>query len=89
MDQVWQRTKRLRPLHAALQTLIRCCEAWGVQQKRPRPKALRKSRRPGGKRSPVEGVAADPSYRLSVAVKGPIPHDSAPNPLAMFVVAIW
>jgi hypothetical protein len=25
----------------------------------------------------------------SVTVMGPIPHDSAPNPLAMFLVAIW
>ena len=37
----------------------------------------------------MEGVAADPSYRLSVTVKGPVPPDSAPNPLAMFLVAIW
>jgi CRISPR/Cas system CMR subunit Cmr6 (Cas7 group RAMP superfamily) len=25
----------------------------------------------------------------SVKVKGQIPHDSAPNPVAMFLVAIW
>jgi hypothetical protein len=33
----------------------------------------------------VEGLA-DPNNGLSVSVtmKGPIPHDSAPNPLAMF-----
>ena len=50
-------------------------------------KALPKSRRLGGK-SPAEGVAAGPNYRWSV-VMGPIPHDSAPNPLALFLVAIW
>ena len=27
----------------------------------------------------MEGVAADPNYRFIVTVKGPIPHDSAPN----------
>jgi hypothetical protein len=34
----------------------------------------------------VEDVAADPNYGLliSVTVKGPIPHDSAPNPVALF-----
>ena len=32
---------------------------------------------------------ADPNYRFRVTVKGPIPHDSAPSPLAMFLVAIW
>jgi hypothetical protein len=34
----------------------------GVVQTRPRPKALPKSRRLGGKRSPAEGVATDPNF---------------------------
>ena len=50
----------------------------------PTSQSSSQSRRRGGKRSPVEDVAADPNYGLSVTVKGPIPHDSAPNPLALF-----
>ena len=37
----------------------------------------------------MEGVAAGPNYHFRVTVKGADPHDSAPNPLAMFLVAIW
>jgi hypothetical protein len=28
-------------------------------------------------------------WKMIVKVMGPIPHDSAPNPLTMFLVAIW
>src|SRR5580692_12079598 len=72
-----------------LQNLIRYCGAGGVLQTRPRPKALLKSRRLGGKTSPVEGVAADPNYRFIVTVKGPIPHEFSPEPTCHVFGSNW
>jgi hypothetical protein len=39
-----------------------------------------KSRRLGGNRSPVEGMAVDPNYRLRVKVKGADPPRFSPEP---------
>ena len=59
----------------------------GVVQTRPRPKALPKSRRLGGKRSPAEGVATDPnfggstlSYRDGSTTTGGMPPGVGPLP---------
>jgi hypothetical protein len=59
---------------AELNHLIRCLPGLGEYYKRAHIRKLFQSlERLGGKRSPVEGVAADPNYRFRVTVRGPIP----------------
>ena len=67
-----------------LQNLIRCLRGWGQYYKRAHVPKFFQVSTAGRSEESGGGCAADPNYGLSVTVKGSIPHDSAPNPLAMF-----
>jgi hypothetical protein len=83
MDQVWQRAKRLRPLHTECRTQS-AVAGLGEYYKRAHVRKFFQSLDSWEVRGVRWKVAADPNYRFSVTAMGPIPHDSAPNPLAKF-----